>query len=183
MSEARRQLLRRQRCGTEPPANVLSLVLVSLMLSTFLACGGGASDGRAEDPSGVSRGSDLLAEVMEADRIFAREVAANGLEAWVSAFAQDGAMLPASGPVLVGHEAVREAMASAFQIPGFSLAWEPLGGEVSHSGDLAYTFGNYEHKVDSEVVTRGRYVTVWRRQENGQWRVVADIGNREQQKE
>jgi ketosteroid isomerase-like protein len=156
---------------------------MSLMLASFLACGGGDPNGRFESPSGVSRGSDLLAEVMEADRVFAREVAANGLEAWVSAFAQDGAMLPASGPVLVGHEAVREAMASAFQIPGFSLAWEPLGGAVSQSGDLAYTFGNYEHKVDSEVVTRGRYVTVWRRQADGQWRVVADIGNREQQEE
>jgi ketosteroid isomerase-like protein len=116
---------------------------------------------------------------MEADRAFARDVAEHGLEAWVAAFSQDGAMIPPSGPVMTGHEAIREAMATAFQTPGFTVRWDPVGGAVASSGDLAYTFGDYQHAVDSMVVTQGRYVTVWRRQGDGKWVVIADIGNRE----
>jgi ketosteroid isomerase-like protein len=128
---------------------------------------------------GSALAAGLLAEVMEADRAFARAVAEQGLEAWVAAFSQDGAMIPPSGPVMTGHEAIREAMAGAFRTPGFAVSWDPVGGDVARSGDLAYTFGDYQHSVDSKVITRGRYVTVWRRVGDSDWLVIADIGNRE----
>ena len=65
------------------------------------------------------------------------------------------------------------------QIEDVSLDWEPLGGAVSASGDLAYTYGDYETRNGDEVIARGRYVTVWRKGEDGVWRVLTDIGNRD----
>jgi hypothetical protein len=32
-------------------------------------------------------------------------------------------------------------------------------------------------ETDSQVVARGKYVTIWRRAPSGDWKVVLDIGN------
>lgn len=161
----------------------MALLAVSLAVILTPGCQREAPDGVAEtrEPTSAltAERADLLAEVMQADRLFAQAVAENGLEAWVAAFAEDGFMIPPSGPVPRGPEAIREVMATAFQVADFSLEWEPTGGAVSGSGDLAYTFGDYESRGGEEAMARGRYVTLWSRGNDGVWRVLADIGNRE----
>lgn len=154
------------------------LVVVALLMA---GCQAGEDGSVAEGRSGDAflGAASALAEVMEADRRFAREVSREGLDAWVRTFAEDGAVIPASGPIATGHVAIKELMSPAFGVQDFSLVWEPLGGAASRSGELAYTYGDYETSDDSGVVTRGRYVTVWRRDDDGVWRVLADIGNRE----
>jgi ketosteroid isomerase-like protein len=53
---------------------------------------------------------------------------------------------------------------------------------VASSGDLAYTEGDFlsqERTPEGKEASRtGRYVTVWRKQLDGSWRAVLDIGNR-----
>ena len=160
----------------KPCAHLQLLIPLALLLVSALGCGGPEVPGQAEEPSAtgetVGSSSHLLAEVMEADRAFARAVAEQGLEAWVEAFAEDGSMIPASGPVLSGHEAIRATMTPAFGTPGFAIVWEPLAGEVASSGDLGYTYGDYE----SGAPGAGR-------SGDGEWKVVADLGNREQSQE
>ena len=118
-------------------------------------------------------------ELMEADRNFARDTASRGVDGWVEAFAEDGKMV-SGGPILEGHAAIREAM-GALSRPGYSLGWEPLFAEVSSSGDLGFTHGTYRREVQREggepIVETGRYVTIWRRDPPGVWKVVLDIGN------
>ena len=147
-------------------------VLLSLVLPGLVGCSSEPNASRDRSPSRWHGSEDPLAEVMEADRDLLRAVEASGLEARVAAFAEDGAMIPASGPVLAGHEAIRETMSPSFATRKFTLTWQPSGGAVAASGDLAYTFGTYEQRVESRLVTRGRYVTVWRREEDGRWRVI-----------
>jgi ketosteroid isomerase-like protein len=128
---------------------------------------------------------DLEAErdaVLQADRDFARAVAERGVEAWVSHFSDDGVMLEAAGEVR-GHAAIHELMAPAFESPGFAMTWTPAFAAVSQGGDLAYTYGTYETTApDAEGAlgtTHGRYVTIWRKQTDGTWKVVFDMGNTE----
>lgn len=129
-------------------------------------------------------GLDVLAEqtsLLEADRDFARATAAERLEGWVRFFAENGAMFPAGRPVVRGHEAIRALMGPAFETEGFLLTWDPLETEVSAGGDLGYTHGTFESRspgADGDVtVTTGKYLTVWKKQADGSWRVEADIGN------
>ena len=113
----------------------------------------------------------------QADRVFAEQTAQLGLDGWVEAFAPDGKLVGGAS-VTEGHDAIRAAM-GALDKPDYSLAWEPLFAEGS--GDLGYTHGTYRReRVDSEgntVVETGRYVTIFRRNTDGEWKVVLDIGN------
>ena len=116
--------------------------------------------------------------LMRADEAFAADVQKRGLDAWVSAFAPDGAQLPTGAPLTVGHAAIRELMQSAFADPSFRLRWSPTRADVS--GDLGYTIGTFEStragKEGTTIVTRGKYLTVWKRQPDGTWKVIADCG-------
>lgn len=119
--------------------------------------------------------------LLQADREFGQAVAARGVDGWVDCFAEDGKMFPAGRDVVEGKAAIRELMAARFAQPGFSLRWTPVGGEIARSGDFGYTYGTSESRgVDKDgqpTVSRGKYITVWRKGQDGAWKVVADIGN------
>jgi len=52
--------------------------------------------------------------------------------------------------------------------------------EIARSGDLGYTYGNYEFitmdSLQKESKTYGNYVTIWKRQADGSWKYVLDGG-------
>ncbi len=136
----------------------------------FAACAAESPPAAPADPS----------VLMDADRAFAAAVAQDGTDAWVSWFAEDGAQIvPTTGEVR-GHEAIRELMA-ALDDPANELTWEPLRADIAASGDLGWTTGTYVSKTTlPDGTTRegdGRYVTIWRKQTDGSWKVVMDLGN------
>ena len=67
--------------------------------------------------------------------------------------------------------------------PTATLTWEPAFVDVSASGNLGYTWGRYELNLSpprvgaAPLITRGTYVTIWKRQPGGAWKVVLDGGN------
>ncbi|HSM61388.1 MAG TPA: DUF4440 domain-containing protein, partial [Longimicrobiales bacterium] len=101
-------------------------------------------------------------------------------EAWASWFAEDGAMIQPGPGEIRGREEILSVMASLDE-PGVSLRWEPLRADIAASGDLGWTTGTFVSEgpgPDGEVRTgQGRYVSVWRRQADGSWKVVMDLGN------
>jgi len=131
--------------------------------------------------SGALAAVDEREALMQADRDFDRVTAETGVEGWVSYFAEHGQMFPAGADIVSGRQAIREAMAPAFGNPEFSLRWKPLGAEVSRGGDLGYTYGTYVAKgpgPQGEPAERhGKYVSIWKKQADGSWKVVVDIGN------
>jgi len=118
--------------------------------------------------------------LMEADRAFAAAVAAGGTEAWVSWFAEDGAQIQPGQGEIRGRDAIRELMAG-LDDPNFSLTWEPRRSDIATSGELGWTTGSYVSRgvgKDGELrQVQGRYVTIWRKQADGSWKVVMDLGN------
>ena len=153
-------------CAVPPIAFVIAAVAIGCAPPPETP---GTPDSPAADP----------AELMEADRVFAAETQRLGGEGWVDAFAEDGVMLIAGGEVR-GHEAIREIMAPALADSGFSLTWEPRFADVGSGGDLGYTIGRYVRQIVSAegdtVRAEGQYTTVWKRGEDGVWRVVLDLG-------
>ncbi|MDH3498223.1 MAG: DUF4440 domain-containing protein [Gemmatimonadota bacterium] len=145
----------------------MSLRVGLMMVLALTACTGAGTTATVDD-------------LLEADRAFAQATAERGVEGWVSYFAADGIQFRQAEPV-IGHDAIRAFMEPAFQDPNFSLTWEPVSGELSASGDLGYTRGRFESRgslPDGTVASgAGSYVTIWRRMEDGTWKVAVDIGN------
>jgi ketosteroid isomerase-like protein len=59
------------------------------------------------------------------------------------------------------------------------LSWEPEVAAISASGDLGYTTGPWELRARGATDTvsgAGHYVTVWRRDSTGAWKIAIDIG-------
>ena len=120
------------------------------------------------------------AVLMEADRAFAEAVARGGTDAWVSWFATDGAQIqPGSGEIM-GHDAIRTLMAG-LDDPNFTLSWKPLRADIAAGGDLGWTTGSYVSEgvgpAGEARRGQGRYVTIWKKQADGSWKVVMDLGN------
>lgn len=121
-----------------------------------------------------------LEALKAADRAFNQATAEQGVEGWVANFAENGVMFRA-GEVVRGRDAVRDLMTPAFAAPGYAVTWEPEFGEVSATADLGYTVGHYESQVvgpaGDTLTSGGRYVTIWRKDPDGTWRVLLDIGS------
>jgi ketosteroid isomerase-like protein len=61
----------------------------------------------------------------------------------------------------------------------YTLDWQPQHVTVSAAGDLGYTWGSYTvmPKSGPGDISHGKYLNVWQKEENGQWRVLVDMGN------
>jgi hypothetical protein len=64
--------------------------------------------------------------------------------------------------------------------PAFQLVWAPSRVEVSRDGTLGYTWGRYDlttrGKDGKPAVDTGVYLTVWKKNPAGEWRIVFDGG-------
>jgi ketosteroid isomerase-like protein len=67
------------------------------------------------------------------------------------------------------------------------LIWRPIFASIARSADLGYTTGPWEYKKsrdDAKPQAFGDFITIWKRQADGLWRVVLDVGiNHPQPKE
>jgi len=153
------------------------------MTRLFLSFSLAAIAAAALAPSGAAAPPPAsIAALLAADRAFEAATAARGAAGWGSFFAADGIAVPPSGPLPKGGPAEAEAgMTGLFSDPKASLRWQPEQAVLAKSGELGYTIGSYELHASgpggSPVTRRGRYLTVWRRQADGTWKVLADIGN------
>ncbi len=66
----------------------------------------------------------------------------------------------------------RVALSEWANTQGAKYRGEPLGADVSRSGDLGYAYGNYEQ--DGDMPEAGYFARVWKRDPKGDWRIVMD---------
>ena len=88
----------------------------------------------------------------------------------------NGVLLRPNNYPIVGGEAVN--FISQSNDSGFVMTWEPKVATIAGSGDLAYTYGIYSYKAKNEdSVFFGSYVTIWKKQLDGNWKFVLQTGN------
>ncbi|HEX7313787.1 MAG TPA: nuclear transport factor 2 family protein [Pyrinomonadaceae bacterium] len=118
-----------------------------------------------------------LAPVVEAEHAFARRSIDEGMKpAFLSYAAPDGVIVNRSGPV----NAI-ETWSKRDPAPTGLLTWWPTYADVSRAGDLGWTTGPYEFRekpTDEKAADTGHFFTVWRKQPDGGWKWVLDLGVR-----
>jgi len=143
----------------------------TIWLLALTLCLSGASSSTKQK---TAKGEALLRQ-LEAE--FAADVAQHGHDAFVSHFAEDGVEVVDGG----GFND-KDAMRKQPGWPeGTTLTWTPIKAEMASSGDLGYTYGNYvytaKNKEGKTVTSYGKYTSIWKKQKDGQWKVVVDVGN------
>ena len=112
---------------------------------------------------------------------FAKDVLDGGGPAFADWFAEDGVALGNGAAPLIGRVAI--AKDARWNPKEYQLTWTPTEAVMGPSGDMGYTWGHFEgHGKDANgnpVTTSGRYMTVWRKQPDGNWKVVLDAGGNE----
>lgn len=110
-------------------------------------------------------------ELEAADKKFAADVDAGGAAAWVNWFAPDGGMMRKSGRV--ERASIENFMKDVFDTG--MLAWEPIAS--GRSGAVGFTVGKatFTGKTPEEAF-KSTYVTIWKQQPDGEWKVWFDTG-------
>jgi ketosteroid isomerase-like protein len=104
--------------------------------------------------------------------------------ATLSSLTTEGHIMIAPGrPPIVGKKANDEANGRAFQMFDIDETWTPV--ETVISGDLAYQRGTYTVKATPKgggntSNTSGTFMRIYRKQPDGQWRMVRDMFNSDQ---
>lgn len=101
-------------------------------------------------------------------------------EALASFYADDAAIASPGEQLVRGKDAVSTATSELASDPNLQLSFRANRVDVSDSGDLGYTRGQYlmtstNRSTNQPQSTQGYYLTVWRKQEDGNWKAVEDF--------
>jgi ketosteroid isomerase-like protein len=117
--------------------------------------------------------------VRDADAAWLKVYAAKDLEKSVAFLDEQASMLAPNAPVATGKAAIAKVIAADFAY-GDGI-WHADKAGVSQSGDLGYTSGptssSFKDSSGKLVTSKGNYLTVWKKQTDGSWKVLFDMFN------
>jgi ketosteroid isomerase-like protein len=123
---------------------------------------------RTEEELAAAAASELMA----ADRAFAAMARVEGVPAAFTRYAADDALIITSSEIVSGRAGVTQSYAD--WPAGARLEWSPETGRVSARGDMGWTWGNSVYIAPDGTRRPGRYVSVWTRDHEGNWRYAFD---------
>jgi ketosteroid isomerase-like protein len=121
---------------------------------------------------GVQLAAQSLEPVFRAEQAFARQADQQGIRAAFFAWLTEDARV--FTPRMVSAKAQYGPEPGD---PGH-LAWYPEAMGMAASGGLAWSLGpwTYAVKKGGPVLVNGHFLSIWRKQADGRWKVEADIG-------
>jgi ketosteroid isomerase-like protein len=111
------------------------------------------------------------------ERVFAATSLKIGIRASFLEFFADSALAFAPEPY-VFKRAVSKLPPPADPLAR-TLKWEPIAGDVSASGEMGYLMGPStmtDHSQPNAPTHYGFYLSVWKKQADGSWKVIIDVG-------
>ena len=127
---------------------------------------------------GVTAGAAFL---MDLDARFSKETVDGGGKVFATWFADDAVTLGNGKLPVQGRAAI--AAGATWSPKTYQLSWTATAATLSPAGDMGYTWGHYDGRATNpdgqQTTTGGRYMTVWRKQKDGQWKVVLEASNDE----
>lgn len=131
----------------------------------------------------VTYGQKTRAEqtLRDLDTQWSAAAAAKDIDKTVSYYAEGALVMPPNAPAATTKDAIRQMWKELLGSPGAAISWKTTKVEIARSGELAYSSGTYEFTMNDAsgkpVSDHGKYLEVWKKQPDGDWKVVADIWN------
>ena len=144
-----------------------ALITILVLPLLIVACGDSPPD----------RSAAAAREIIKADQEFAWLAERSSVSHAFATYLDEGAvLLPDGGSPLRG-----KALQDAIEAMDFNLEWAPEQAWAARSGDFGITWGYWTMRaIDMDgnpVVTHGKYTSVWRRNADGDWKLLMDMGN------
>jgi ketosteroid isomerase-like protein len=136
------------------------------------------SAGTPASAPGGAEAQRAAAAIAAADSDFADDASIGGTAAAFENAAAPEAVIFGGPEIVMGPAAIHDLFDAQ---RGTSLSWHPLYARAAESGDLGFSIGESvatsRGQSGAAVQRFGKYMTVWRKQPNGDWKFVVDGGN------
>ncbi len=124
------------------------------------------------------------AKIHDIESNWAKEAAAKDLEKATGHYTDDAVLMVTGAPAAKGKEAVHALWKGMLDDPNIKLNFSSDRIEMSAGGDLATARGSYtmtttNPKTKKPVDDKGSYVTVYKKQADGNWKAIEDINTSE----
>jgi uncharacterized protein (TIGR02246 family) len=156
-------------------------------MQRYLAAGGicllALMEACSSGPAPDTRQADIQA-VKDLEAAWQKDAATKDPAKFASYYAEDALVLSPHVPPIAGRDKIQAGLTTLMADPNFALTFHSAHVEASKGGDLVYTIGAYSRTVSNPkdggpVTDKGNYLTVWRKQAGGDWKVATDMDNSE----
>ncbi|NEU07612.1 nuclear transport factor 2 family protein [Flavihumibacter sp. R14] len=121
---------------------------------------------------------EIKKEIFQAEKAFEKMAAEKGIAEAFYYFADEKAVIKRENDTLIiGKEDIKSYY-NRNNSKDATVNWTPDFIDVSEEGTLAYTYGKYVWKIKNKEGSiteyKGIFHTVWKKQEDGDWKYVWD---------
>jgi len=131
------------------------------------------------DNAGTTRPAERILRDLDAQ--WSKAAAAKDLEQTVAFYSDDAIVLPPNATSAATKETVRNVWKDVLAAPGLVISWRPSKVKLGHNGAMAWVSGAYELTMNDvggkPINDRGKYLEVWEKQADGNWKCAADMWN------
>ena len=131
------------------------------------------------DDAGTTRPGERILRDLDAQ--WSKAAAAKDLEQTVAFYSDDAIVLPPNATRAATKETVRNVWKDVLAAPGLVISWKPSKVKLGHNGAMAWVSGTYELIMNDSsgkpMNDRGKYLEVWEKQADGNWKCAADMWN------
>src|SRR5262245_54003662 len=136
----------------------------------------------SSSPSGTRGGTQALEQILrDLDAKWAKAAATKDVEQTIAFYSDDAVVFPPNATSAATKEAIRNGWKEMFASSGFVISWQPTRVQVAKSGGMAWVSGSYELTMNDAngkpSNDRGKYLEVWEKQTDGNWKCTADMWN------
>jgi uncharacterized protein (TIGR02246 family) len=118
--------------------------------------------------------------IKDTEASWSKEVASKDSAKWAAFYTDDGALLMPNAPAISGKDNIQAALKPLLSDPNFALTFSSTKVDVARSGDIGYAEGTYtmtvtDPKTKQPVTDHGKYLTVFKKQEDRKWKAAEDM--------
>lgn len=126
--------------------------------------------------SSTSDPEQIKKELIATDIEFSRLSLERGKNFSFSSYIDEkGVLLRPGGMPIKGKQSL-DSLQNLRPDSSYTLKWKPLFADAAISGEIGYTYGVWLFS-NKDTSFMGSYTTIWKKDKNGKWKFVLDMGN------
>ncbi len=139
-------------------------------------------------PSTAGSSSETASNIQPVERIlrdldtqWSEAAATKDLERTLAYYSEDAIVLPPNATRAATKETIRKVWKDILATSGLVITWKSAKVKLGKSGEMAWVSGTYELTMNDasgkSANDRGKYLEVWEKQPDGNWKCAADMWN------